>query len=156
MVVQTTYTKEIRQAINGQIAWDFGTADITSHEAEATIPFGAAVLKGTATNSVKVGNTTDTVKGIATRSLINENAVEKGLTSYAEFESVSVLREGYIYLTNNSAATALAEDEDVYFDAAGLLVASGDSGAVKLIGSRIEQGAAVGALALVRVQINLT
>lgn len=155
MVVQTTYTKNIRQAINGQVAWDFGTADITSHEAEETILFGTSVLKGTEVNSVKIGNTADTVKGIAVRSLINENSVNQGAVSYAEFESVAVLREGYIYLTNNSAATTLAEDEDVFFDAAGLLVATGDTGAVKLVGSRIEQGAAVGGLALVRIQINL-
>lgn len=156
MTVQTSYVKNIRQAINGQVAWDFGTADITSHEAEATIPFGAVVIKGTETNSVKVGNTTDIQKGFAVRSLINENSVEQGSTSYAQFESVAVLREGYIFLTNNSAATTLAEDEDVYISAAGLLVAQADAGSVKLVGSSIEQGAAVGALALVRVQINRT
>ncbi len=151
MTVQTSYTKNIRQAINGQVAWDFGTADITSHDAEATVPFGASVIKGTASRSVIVGNTTTLVLGIATRSLINEESVTQNTQEYATTETVSVLRSGYIFLDNNSPATALVEGDQAFFNAVGLLVDTGDAGAVALVGSRIEQGGAAGEIILMRL-----
>lgn len=156
MVAQTSYTKELRVAINGMVAWDFGTADITSANADAVVPFGVAVVKGSTAGSVIAGRTADLVKGIAVRSLINENAVENGTVSFAKFETVAILREGYIWMTNKSAATAVAEDDDVFLNPTGELTDSGEVGAIKLVGSRVEQGAAAGALALVRIQINLT
>lgn len=156
MTVQTTYTKNIRQAISGQVAYDFGTADITSHNAEAEIFFGNSVIKGAADNSVIVGNTTDLVLGFAVRSLLNDSALVTGSTSYIATETVPVMREGYIFVTNDSPATTLVEGEDVFLNAAGLLVATGDGGAVQLVGSRIEQGAAATGICLLRVQINYT
>lgn len=156
MPAQTAYTKELREAINGMIAWDFGTADITSANADAVVPFGVAVIKGSTDGSVIVGRTTDLVKGISVRSLINENAVEQGAVSNAKFETVAILRAGYIWMTNKSAATAVAEDDDVFLNAVGELTDASEGGAVKLVGSRVEIGAAAGALALVRIQINLT
>jgi len=152
MSAQTAYTKNIRKAVKGQAAWDFGTADITTVIAEAVIPFGHAVIKGAADGSGIVGDTL--VLGFAVRSLINENSVENRVNSFAQGEATAIMREGYIYIQNDSPATAIAEGEDVFVDPTGAVVASGDAGAVKVTGCRVEESAAAGSIARIRVQIN--
>lgn len=159
MVAQTTYTKNIRQAIAGQVAYDFGTADITSHNVvESVIPFGVAVQRGLAANdnSVRIGGTnvlTDaTVIGFTVRSLLQQNAVNNNLTSYAVTETAGVIRKGYIFVTNTGTA-AIAEGEAIRINnATGAVTGDAAGGAIiALTDVFAEQDAAAGAICLIRI-----
>lgn len=147
MVAQTSYTKEMRVSVPGVIAWDFGTADTTSLTSTGVVPFGTAV-----TTAGVVGNVN--VKGFAIRDLMSRNAIETDETEYGATETIGLMREGYLYVRNDSPATALATDENVFINATGQVVATGDAGAVALQGCSIELGGAAGAVILIRVNIN--
>lgn len=161
MPVQTTYTKRMRKGVNGLIAWDFGPADITSANAEGQVGFGTAISKGTAAHSAKSGGaTTGVLLGIAVRSLTAQYAINNSfpgpaVEQYGDKETVGILREGYIWITNTGTA-AVVEGEGAFFvPATGALVHAAAAGAVQLIGSRIEIGAAAGDVALVRIQTQI-
>lgn len=158
MTVQTTYTKRIRKALNGEVAWDFGTADITSAASEGVTPFGVAVIKGTNAGQVKPGNAS--ILGWTVRSLLNQYAINNSfpgpaVEAYGDKETVAVMREGYIWLTNKGGA-ALTEGLAAYANAAGELVNSAAAGAALVPGTRVEIGGAVGEPVLIRAQANIT
>lgn len=147
MVAQTSYTKEMAPSVPGVIAWDFGTADTTSLTATGVVPFGVAVTKAGVPGKVDV-------KGFAIRDLMSRNAIETNKTEYGATETIGLVREGYLYVRNDSPSTTLAADESVFIDADGKVVATGDTGAVELKGCSIELGGAAGKVILIRVHIN--
>lgn len=162
MTVQTTYTKNIRPAIAGMIAYDFGTADVTSHNVIGTIPFGVAVKRGPVgandnDNTIKLGTaTTDelsatNVVGFTVRSLLQQNAVNNNLTSYAVGETAAVMREGYIFVTN-SGATAIVEGETIGVNpVTGAVEKNTTASTIVLSNCIAQQDAAAGAILLIRV-----
>lgn len=152
MPVQLTYSRTGKKGLPGLVAWDFGPADITSVIAEGTIPFGNAVIKGTATRSGIVGSTA--VLGFAVRSILSVNAINTNTDAFGATEVVAVMREGYMWVLNEGTG-AIAEGTQVYVNATGKVVNSAASGAVAVPGTRVEQPAAVGEVALIRIQTSI-
>lgn len=152
MPVQLTYSRTGKKGLPGLVAWDFGTADITSVIAEATIPFGDAVIKGTGSRSGIVGSAN--ILGFAVRSILSVNAINTNTDAYGATEVVGVLREGYIWVVNQGSG-AIAEGSQVYVNATGKVVNSAASGAVAVPGARVEHGGAVGDSVLIRVQTSI-
>ena len=94
MTVQTTYTKNMPIGIEGQIAYDFGTADTASFVASEDIEFGRLVKRGPADEdgSVKKGSdpdflTDDNVIGCTVRSLLQQEAITNNTTQYGHTET---------------------------------------------------------------------
>lgn len=154
MPVQLTYSRTGKKGLPGLVAWDFGPADITTVIAEGVIPFGNGVVKGTGSRSGIVGNAAGTVLGLAVRSILSVNAINTNADAFGATEVVAIMREGYMWVLNEGTA-ALAEGSTVYLDAAGKVVNSAAAGAVALTGSRVEQPAAVGEVALIRIQTSI-
>lgn len=150
MPVQTSYTKDQRRGLPGLVAWDFGTADITSVLAEGVIPFGNAVKPGSKARTGVVATSGDTI-GFAVRSILNIYAIDNAVDAYGPTEPVGVLRSGYIWLKNEGAG-AIADNSALYVNATGKVVNSAAAGAAVVPGSSIEIGGAVGDVVLVRVQ----
>lgn len=153
MTVQLSYTKTMRPALNGQVAWDFGTADISSaNVAAASIGFGVAAVKGAGSRTVIAGNVG--VLGWTVRSLMSQHSINNAVEAYGEKETAAIIREGYVFVLNSSP-TAVVEGAAVYVNAAGLLVNTGDVGSAIVPGCRVERGAASGAMCLLRVQTSI-
>lgn len=147
MAAQTSYAKEQVVALNGQVAHDFGTADIVSRVVEdaAGLGFGLTVSKGTTEDSIVAGNAN--VIGIVTRSAISFAAAETRVDIYAQKDSAPVLRKGYIFVTNTG--TAVAQGDTAAFTAAGQLSATGTT----VAGITVERDTAQNAIALLRVNL---
>lgn len=152
MPVQLTYNRTGKKGLPGLVAWDFGPADITTVIAEASIPFGNAVVKGAATRSGVVGSAN--ILGFAVRSILSVNAINTNTDAFGATEVVAVMREGYMWVLNEGSG-AIAEGTQVYVNAAGKVVNSAASGAVAVPGTRVEQPAAVGEVALIRIQTSI-
>lgn len=147
MSAQTSYKKTMEKSVPGVVAWDFGTTDTTTITATAEVVFGTAVTKAGANGKTDV-------LGFAIRDLMSHNAIENNVTAYGAKESIGLLREGYMFVRNDSSATKIDTYADVYINATGKVVASGDTGAVLLQGCRVEDGAAAGGVMLIRVHVN--
>lgn len=149
MPVQTSYSINMPRAKQGLIAWDFGTADLTTVIAQGVIPFGNAVIKGNAERTGIVGSAD--ILGFAACSILNIYQIDNNVEAYGPTEPVALVRSGYIWIKNEGAA-AILPDTGAYVNATGKLVNSAAAGAVAVPGSRIEKGGAVGQFCLVRVQ----
>lgn len=152
MPVQLTYTKRMRRAKVGLVAWDFGSADLTSVVAQAVIPFGNAVVKGTAERTGIVGS--DDILGFAVTSMLSQYAINNFVDAYGPTEMVAVLRSGYIWV-QNKGTVALVAGDPVYVNATGQVVNAAAAGAVMVPGSVIEKGAAIDDFVLLRVQTGI-
>ena len=101
MPAQSSYTLFQDSLIHGQLA-DTGTnAEIRSWAAEAVIPFGVAVKRGTngETQVLPGAASLAGVLGIALRDITTEYTTREATTlSYPIGKMVSVLRKGYIAL----------------------------------------------------------
>lgn len=96
MAVQTSYTVDQEDRIVGMQA-DSAPAMIESFFAETEIPFGAAVVLGTADNQVKLAEAGGQIAGIALRAhTIPLEA--SGTDSYKVGDPVAVLREGNAFV----------------------------------------------------------
>lgn len=152
MPVQTSYTRNMPRAKQGLIAWDFGTADLTSVAAQGVIPFGAAVVKGSAERTGIVGSAD--ILGFAACSILNVYQIDNNAEAFGPTEMVPVMREGYIWIKNEGTA-AILEGDDVYVNATGKLVNSAAAGAVVVTGSRVEKGGPIGEFILIRVKTGI-
>lgn len=139
MTVQTSYEKNLAVALPGLI-YDMGNTDIDSFAAEAVIPFGTFVRRGTdSQNQVLLGGAA--AIGVAVRT-VGENdypnsAFDGG--EYAIAETVGVMREGYIWAQFDAAGGTVGST--VTINADGTVDAAGAATALTSIKAIIEKPA---------------
>lgn len=110
--MQTTYNENMAVAVVGQLV-DCTNRRIDSKYAEGAIDAGDAVQIGTADEQVLTATTA--VYGVAIQHPTLTMADDTGLAAYAEFDGVSVLRAGRIWVAVDGA---VAIDAQAYWDVA--------------------------------------
>lgn len=98
--MQLTYPLNMKKAFAGMLA-DSGFTDKLSGAAQETIPFGCAVLKGTADDQVKlpaVSGDVALIRGIALHTFAITNHPEVTLPSYVQYDAVSYIHKGRVYV----------------------------------------------------------
>lgn len=148
MVAQTAYTTSIANATPGLLA-DINNNEIDSFLAEGAIPFGVVVQRGTSDKQVTVGGDALGI-GISIRDLSREGAQGSGNVSYADEETVGVLRRGKIFVTIPSGGSA--GDPINYVDATGVIDAGVPvAGETAIAGATLEEDVAAGGIGAIRV-----
>lgn len=108
--MQTAYDEKMDVAVLGQLV-DCTNRRVDSKFAEAAIDAGDAVQIGTADTQVDV--VTTAVYGVAVQHPTLTMSDDTGEAAYAEFDGVSVLRQGRIWVAVDGA---VAVDAPAYWD----------------------------------------
>lgn len=111
--MQTSYDEKMDVAVVGQMV-DCTNRRVDSKYAEGAIDAGSAVQIGTTQDQVVT--TTTAVYGVAIQHPTLTMSDDTGGAAYAEFDGVSVLREGRIWVQVNAA---VAVDAAAYYEVAG-------------------------------------
>lgn len=109
--MQTAYNENMAEAVVGQLV-DCTNRRVDSKYAEEAIDAGDAVQIGTDDNQVVVS--TDAVYGVAIQHPTLTMSDDTGLAAYAEFDSVSILRQGRVWVAVDGAVAINAQ---AYWDA---------------------------------------
>lgn len=153
MAVQTTYLDSQPAAFVGMIASNEPNNLISrSVETSAGIGFGVPVIQGTADNQCDVvAASTDDVIGITVR----DQSVTSDL--FAENENALLMRSGVMWVTVTDAGGVAAGDDVWVLVSNGTFsnADAGTDGSLKLAGCRWETSAANGALAQIRVNLDV-
>lgn len=153
MAVQTTYLDSQPAAFVGMIASNEPNNLISrSVETSAGIGFGVPVIQGTADNQCDVvAASTDDVIGITVR----DQSVTSDL--FAENENALLMRSGVMWVTVTDAGGVVAGDDVWVLVSNGTFsnADAGTDGSLKLAGCRWETSAANGALAQIRVNLDV-
>jgi hypothetical protein len=153
MAVQTTYTDNMAAAFVGMIA-NTEPNNLISRNVEASdgIGFGVPVIQGTADSQCdEVAASTDDVIGITCRDQSTTG------DTFAENDSALLMRNGVMWVTVTDAGGVSAGDDvwvavaDGTFSNADL----GSDGSIQLPGCRWDSSAANGALAKIRVNLDV-
>lgn len=110
--MQTTYNEKMDVAVLGQLV-DCTNRRVDSKYAESAIDAGDAVDIGTADDQVVTAATA--VYGVAIQHPTLTMSDDTGEAAYAEFDGVSILRAGRIWVQVDGA---VAIDEQAYWDVA--------------------------------------
>lgn len=110
--MQTTYNEKMDVAVVGQLV-DCTNRRVDSKYAEGAIDAGDAVQIGT--DDTQVLTATTAVYGVAIQHPTLTMSDDTGSAAYAEFDGVSVLREGRIWVQVDGA---VAIDAQAYWDVA--------------------------------------
>lgn len=151
MTVQTSYDLDQAVAYAGLI-YAQAPHDISSRAVEtaAGIGFGLAVSRGTDKEKEAVLGGTDFL-GISVRALDREGAINTGDIEYKQYESMSILRKGYIWAVCPDGCTA--GDPVNYVNATGVFGAGAAvAGETQLDGAVWDTSAAAGELAVIRIE----
>ncbi len=156
MSVQTSYPTGFEPAVEGQQA-NNASQDLTVRSAEGEIPFGRAVVRGTADRQAKlVSGSSDKFLGVSLRIVGVENPLGGELTKYDDKEPASVLRKGYVWVVTEQA---VVPGDDVYYrhtapgsEKLGQFRKDADtSNATQLANATFETTAEAGKLAVIRI-----
>lgn len=110
--MQTTYDEKMDVAVVGQLV-DCTNRRVDSKFAEGAIDAGDAVQIGTADDQVLTATTA--VYGVAIQHPTLTMSDDTGSAAYAEFDGVSVLRQGRVWVQVDGA---VAIDAQAYWDVA--------------------------------------
>ncbi|WP_052248764.1 structural cement protein Gp24 [Leisingera sp. ANG-Vp] len=153
MAVQTNYSDNMAAALAGMIANSEPNVLISREvEAAAGLGFGVPVIQGTSDNQCDaVSASTDSVIGITVR---DQSTTDD---TFAQNESALLMRKGVIWVTVTDAGGVSAGDEIWVKVADGTFsnTDEGSDGSIKLAGCRWETSAANGALAKIRVNLDV-
>ena len=153
---QTSVSMYGNAAFNGMLA-DLSLNDITSLAAEGPVAIGRTVRRGTNREKQAVQSTTAVGQGALVFGLaVHDHAREAtalGATSYANTETVSVLRRGRVWVQTNDAVVAgsvanLHLASGTFTDEA---VGAGIE-AITLVSVRFETGTTAAGLAIVEIK----
>ncbi|MBR9692922.1 hypothetical protein GOV07_03235, partial [Candidatus Woesearchaeota archaeon] len=123
MTVQTTYTKEAQVALPGLI-YDLGNTNIDSFSAEAVIPFGRFVARGTLPNDeVLLGGAASIGVSVRTAGENKYQGAGASVTQYEITDTVGVLRNGFIWAEFDAAGGS--PEDAVTINASGQVIAAG-------------------------------
>lgn len=151
-MVQTSYAIDHAAALDGMLA-DLADKDVISRSCEtaAGVEFGRVVSFGADPEKQVVLGGDDTGIGVAVRSADHENPIGSVTAKYLQYETISVLRKGYIWC--KFSTTGNAGDAICYVDATGELKAGAPIGGTDTIltGSLESDVAAIGDLGLIRL-----
>lgn len=132
-------------------------AEVISRSLEsASVGFGLPVKQGTADKQVAVvGSGTTEVVGFTVRD--QATAADNSVDKYEQYDDVPLMREGVLWVTVVDAGGVVAGDPVWVTLATGTLSNAdvGSSGGLKLPGCRWETSAANGALAKLRVNLDV-
>ena len=152
MSAQTSYSINHAAALDGMLA-DLADKDVISRSCETSggIEFGRVVSPGTDPEKQVVIGGDATGIGVAVRSADHENAIGALAAKYKQYETVSVLRKGYVWC--KFSTTGSAGDAICYVDADGELKSGAPTGGVDtiLVGSLETDVASIGDLGLIRL-----
>lgn len=153
MAVQSTYLDNMAAAYEGMIANTEPNVLISKIvEASGGIGFGVPVTQGTADNECdEVAASTDAVIGITVR---DQSTTDD---TFAQYDSALLMRSGVMWVTVTDAGGVAAGD-DVWVkvsDGTFSNADAGSDGSIKLAGCRWESSAANGALAKIRVDLDV-
>lgn len=156
MAVQTSYPDTMAAAYHGMIANTEPNVLISREvEAAAGLGFGVPVTQGTADDQVViVSASTDEVIGITVR----DPSVDPGTAdTYEQNASALLMRKGVMWVTVTDAGGVSAGDPVWVLVADGTFsnADAGTSSSLRLTGSRWETSAANGALAKIRVNLDI-
>lgn len=153
MAVQSTYLDNMAAAYNGMIANGEPNVLISRLvETEAGIGFGVPVIQGTADNQCDVvAASTNEVIGITVR---DQSTTDD---TFAENDSALLIRNGVIWVTVTDAGGVAAGDPVWVLVSNGTFsnADAGTDGSLRLAGCRWETSAANGALAAIRVDLDV-
>lgn len=153
MAVQSTYLDKMATAYVGMIANGEPNVLISREvETSAGIGFGVPVIQGTADNQCDVvAASTDAVIGITVR---DQSTTDD---KFAENDSALLMRKGVIWVTVTDAGGVAAGDDVWVLVSNGTFsnADAGTDGSLKLAGCRWETSAANGALAAIRVDLDV-
>lgn len=157
MAVQTTYSENIRAAVEGMIADMQAEINLVSRTVEtaAGIGFGKVVDQGTADRgTVVAGASTDKPIGFTVR----ERSVDPASpNAFAQYDSARIMTKGVIWVTVDDAGGVAAGD-DVWLTLSTNTLSNADAGSgdgLKLAGCRWATSAADGELAIVEVDMSV-
>lgn len=111
--MQTTYNEKMDVAVVGQLV-DCTNRRVESKYAEAAINAGSAVQIGTDDN--QVATTTTAVYGVAIQHPVLTLDDDTGTAAYAQYDGVSVLTNGRIWVQVNAA---VAIGDAAYYEVSG-------------------------------------
>lgn len=153
MAVQSTYLDNMATAYVGMIANGEPNVLISREvETSAGIGFGVPVIQGTADNQCDVvAASTNKVIGISVR---DQSTTDD---TFAENDSALLMRKGVIWVTVTDAGGVAAGDDVWVLVSNGTFsnADAGTDGSLKLAGCRWETSAANGALAAIRVDLDV-
>lgn len=151
MSAQTTYSINHARAFAGQLADINLSRDAISQPAGAVIPFGVVVQRSATTGIVTVGGDALGI-GVALRDLTRENGLGNVDPTYVEFDTVVVLREGYVYVA--IAGTGNIGAAIFYDDTTGAIgVGTAGAGETQITNATLEEVVTVtGEIAKIRLQ----
>lgn len=153
MAVQSTYLTEMAPAFHGMI--DSTEPNVLiSRTVETTggLAFGLPVIQGTADYEIDdIAASTDEIVGITVR--VNDQEAN----NYAAGESALLLRKGVMWITVTDAGGVSAGDPVWVLVSNGTFsnADAGSDGSIRLDGARWETSAANGALAKIRVDLDV-
>lgn len=157
MAVQTTYSENISAARAGMIADMQEDINLISRTVEtaAGIGFGVVVDQGSGDNGVVVvsGSTTDPVGFTVRERSVNPGNPDK----FAQYDSARIMTKGVIWATVTDAGGVAAGDDVWMTLATGALSNAdvGSGGGLQLTGCRWVSSASNGALAKIRVNMDV-
>lgn len=145
-VVNEAYRDDPRPGFPGQVA-DQAHCVILSRTAEAAIPFGRAVVRGTAANSVRVTEAGDTeIAGFAVRS---QGVDAESPNQYPTGDNVGMMVKGPMWLT---VTETVAVGDPVYVTVdGGAITKTAAAGRVQVAGAEFETAATSGNVAKMRI-----
>lgn len=143
--MQTTYDEKMDVAVVGQLV-DCTNRRVDSKFAEEAIDAGEAVQIGTSDNQAVVS--TDAVYGVAIQHPTLTMSDDTGEAAYAEFDGVSVLRQGRIWV---SVDGAVAIDAAAYWDPAAGAFNSSTTDNVAVTGGRFVTSTSGAGLAILEI-----
>jgi hypothetical protein len=156
MVVQSSYSENIRTALPGMIAnTNEASVDSRSVENSNGIPFGRACGRGTADNGVVLGSTASTdFLGISVRDATLVASSTDYVDVYETNAMAGIMYEGDIWVTTGGAVND--GDNVTYNSTTGVLSSAGTSGSqFAITGARWMRTAGSGELSIVRLTGNL-
>ena len=153
MTVQNTYEQRIGKGAPGQVA-DLQTSNRISKVSEGTIPYGRAVVEGSAYSQAALPSApAQNFFGIAMR-LITRLNNQAGEAPYEQYDDMSIMNEGSIFVL---AEVAVSAGDNVFFRHAG----AGDAGALRndadggnatqIVNCKFEEDAAAGEVVRIKL-----
>lgn len=140
--MQTSYDLTQEVGVAGQKA-DAGFDRVESFAAEGAVPFGRAVIRGTADNQAEVADSAEgEFLGVAIRTHTQEQDFPEGGAEYRDEDTVSVLTDGVIFvetLDDNTDAGDLAYVDVTAGDDQGKFTTS-DDGTLGPVGKFLTSG----------------
>ncbi len=143
--MQTTYNEKMDVAVVGQLV-DCTNRRVDSKYAEGAIDAGQAVQIGTDENQVVAATTA--VYGVAIQHPTLTMSDDTGLAAYAEFDGVSVLRSGRIWVQVDGA---VAVDAQAYWDVAADAFNSTSTDNFEVVGGRFVTSTSGAGLAILEI-----